>query len=105
MPSLTRAKVDSALERVSVHYMPRKLAKMLNSITTNDEPRTFCGYYWFGEGQEAGPFKSRSAAIDDAHTKLVARRARPHVGHVFAPPAKQKRAKKWTPRLVEQRAA
>ncbi|MDB5243778.1 MAG: hypothetical protein JWP57_4404 [Spirosoma sp.] len=104
LSALSRAKVDATLERVRVHYMPRQTAKMLNSIADSDGPRMFCGWYWFFENEEAGPFKSWSAAIDNAHTKIVARRNRPAVAHAFAPQPKPKRERKWTPQLIQHAA-
>lgn len=90
MPALKTSVVDAALSVVSVHYMPRAIAKMLNGIpsTREDGITAFCGWYWIAKdgSAEGTGAKTRSAALMDAYCQLVRRQRRPAVAQAFAPP-------------------
>lgn len=64
---------------VRVFYVSGRAAKLWAETRDKDEPRVFTGFYWAEGAREAGPFKTRSAAIRDAWYRVVAKRTPPNL--------------------------
>lgn len=80
MTSLSPAVEERTLRKVTVAYVGRDAAKEWNKSRKRGEVATFCGYYWYTRsGEEAGPFKSVSAAIRHAYYQVVLKREQPKV--------------------------
>lgn len=73
--------VADTLSVVRIVYLDRETAKWWNAKRGEGEPMAFTGWYWVVGRQEAGPFKTRSAAIRDAYYARCLRSALPKVGH------------------------
>lgn len=56
---------------VEVFQCDRTIAKMWNGWRRQGDPIFYSGWYWVKGWTEAGPFKTKSAAIRDAHTRVV----------------------------------
>jgi hypothetical protein len=71
--------IDGTLEKVRVVYLDRDTAKWWNQRRDKQDTAMFCGYYWIRGSDEAGPFRTRSAAIRDAYYRFVLNREPPTI--------------------------
>ena len=84
--ALSNAVIAEIDERaVTFLYLDRATAKYWNERRGEGEPTVFCGWYWAKGGTEAGPFKTRQAAMRDAWYHLVQRMAPPSVRRAGRP--------------------
>lgn len=69
---MLKREVTSETEtQVKVVYLNRRQANFWNAHRDPDDTVVFCGFYWIRGREEAGPFRSRSAAIRDAYYRFV----------------------------------
>lgn len=80
MAGLTDDVERRTLRRVQVVYVDRGTAKWWNSNRKAGDVATFCGFYWVAGQREAGPFKTRSAAIRDAYYAVLMGTDAPRIG-------------------------
>jgi hypothetical protein len=64
---------------VKIVCLTRAVAKRWNERRKEGDVCVFCGWYWSRGGEEAGPFKTRSAAVADAYYRFHLNRERPTV--------------------------
>lgn len=84
MGSLSNATVADTLAEVEVVYLDRGFSTWWNANKRhkeNGDTAAMCGYFWVRGNDEAGPFRSRSAAIRDAYYRFVLQREAPMTGH------------------------
>lgn len=79
MSALKDKVIDGTLDKVKIAYLDRDTAKWWNTRKRPDDTAIFCGWYWSRGGDEAGPFRTRSAAIRDAYYRFVLLREPPTV--------------------------
>lgn len=91
MTKLSREVTRLVTERVRLVYITGDIAQWWNHRREPDEPITFSGHYWVDGLKEAGPFKSKSAAIRDAYYTVVMRIDVPAVGAQVRPVASRGR--------------
>lgn len=98
MTALKASVVKSTFEKVQVVYLDRETSKWWNARRRPDDTTVFCGWYWINGEEEAGPFKSRSAAVRDAYYRFVLHREIPNVGHsaLYGVPRERKQRRKGT---------
>lgn len=111
MGSLRDTVITDTLSAVKIVYLDRSTTQWWNAKRDADEPIAFCGWFWVRGQEEAGPFRTRSAAIRAAYYQHVLHRTQPQNGRQAlaraaktpkTPAAKSKsRAAHPTPRLVE----
>lgn len=82
MTALKKSVVESTRAKVEVVYVDRDTSRWWNSRRRPEDTAVFCGWYWIEDRtrEEAGPFRSRSAAYRDAYYRLVLKRELPSVG-------------------------
>jgi hypothetical protein len=87
MSALKDQVVVDTLERVEVVALTRDTAKWWNARRKKDQIAAFCGWFWIAKksGVEAGPFRTWSAAVSDAHYRVILEREPPSVGHTAMP--------------------
>ncbi len=85
MASLKDAVVARTLDKVRVVYLDRATSKWWNERRRADDTAAFCGWFWVNGKKEAGPFKTRSAALRDAYYVFVLQREPPSIGHSMLP--------------------
>ena len=81
MTALRKSVIESTEAKVKIVYVDRETSKWWNTRRRPDDTVVFCGWYWIRGTEEAGPFRSRSAAYRDAYYRHVLRREPPSVGH------------------------
>lgn len=84
MTALRKSVVASTERHVRVVYLDRSTSKWWNQRRQVDDTAVFCGWYWIKGREEAGPYRSRSAAYRDAYYRFVLEREQPNVGHSAA---------------------
>lgn len=84
MTALRNQVVAETLDQVRIVYVDRATAKWWNSRKKPSDTATFTGFYWIKDNEEAGPFKTRSAAIRDAYYRFVLHRETPSVQQAIA---------------------
>jgi hypothetical protein len=85
MAALKDKVIADTLDRVKIVYLGRDTAKSWNEVRHADDTAVFCGWFWIRDGEEAGPFRTRSSAIRDAFYRFVLLREIPSVGHTALP--------------------
>jgi hypothetical protein len=108
MAMLKDAVIADTLSAVRIVYLDQATTKWWNAKRDRDEPIAFCGWFWVKGGDEAGPFRTRSAAIRAAYYQHVLNREQPRNGHQalnragkkHPTPAGQKRTRETSPALV-----
>ena len=86
MAALRDQVVKDTLDEVEVVYLDRRTARWWNQRRQPDDTAVFCGWYWLRRSEEAGPFKTRSAAIRAAYYLFILQRDQPAVGRAAAAP-------------------
>jgi hypothetical protein len=89
--TLKRDVISRTDAKVQVVYVGRDTARLWNTRRKADDTPTFCGWYWFRGHDEAGPFRTMSAAYRDAYYRFVLERETPGIGRRLAmqqPPRK-----------------
>lgn len=86
MTSLRAKVIEDTSKHVHVVFVDRGTAKWWNDRRRPDDTVQFCGWYWVHGADEAGPFRTRSAAVRDAYYRFVLRRELPAIGHTLAYP-------------------
>jgi hypothetical protein len=93
MSSFSQNIIDDVKRTVRIVYLDRSISHWWNTERRGSEDtRIFCGWYWIAKGgtrEEAGPFRTWSSAVRDAHYRLVLRRDVPLVGYSALKGAKQ----------------
>ncbi len=79
MAALRDGVVRDTLDQVQVVYLDRRIAGWWNQRRRRDDTPIFCGWYWLRGLSEAGPFKTRSAAIRAAYYLFVLQRDQPTI--------------------------
>lgn len=98
MPALRTEVINRTARKVQITYIDRHVAKWWNARRKAAECATFTGWYWFkGRTDEAGPFKTKSAAIRDAYYTCVLGREVPQIGPVSLRRAEADRKAKAVP--------
>lgn len=90
MTALKATVIEATSREVRFVYLNRETTKWWNARRRPDDTATFCGWYWVRGDEEAGPFRTRSAAVRDAYYRFVLRRELPAVGHNLAFPKSSK---------------
>lgn len=82
MTALKKSVVDATSTKVEVVYVDRDTSRWWNGRRRPEDTAVFCGWYWIEprSREEAGPFRSRSAAYRDAYYRFVLRRELPSIG-------------------------
>lgn len=80
MTALRKSVVESTRTKVDVVYVDRETSKWWNARRRREDTVVFCGWYWIRGQDEAGPFRSRSAAVRDAYYRFVLQRELPSIG-------------------------
>lgn len=78
---LTDVVIDATRKAgVEIYFADRRVTKVWNEYREDGTPVQFGGWYWYQSKNgkvistdEEGPFRSRSAAMRDAYTKLQLR--------------------------------
>lgn len=81
MPALKKSVITDTLNEVKVHYLDKHVSRWWNAQRSAEDTAVFCGWYWVRGGQEAGPFRTRSAALRDAYYEFVLSQAQPKIWH------------------------
>lgn len=79
MPSLKKDLVRDVLQEVRIVYLNKEISRWWNNKRSDEDTPVFCGFFWIHGTQEGGPFRTRSAAIRDAHYQFIANRRLPKV--------------------------
>lgn len=77
MGSLRAEITSETMNHVRIVYLDRETSKWWNQRRRQDDTPIFCGWYWIKGQEEAGPFKTRSAALRDAYYRFVLEREAP----------------------------
>lgn len=100
MAALKAQVVADTLAEVQIVYLDRATTKWWNARRRPADTAAFTGWFWIRGAEEAGPFKTRSAAIRAAYYMHVLSREVPHVGHAaIKAPAKRAARRGRPPKL------